>query len=355
MKIKVAILEQDLTYLNRITAAFHTRYSDKMEIYGFTVYEKALEELKKTKIDVFLADEMFDVEKSSIPKACGFAYLVDSTGIETVRDTIAISKFQKADLIYKQILSIYSEKTENISGGQMDNGNCKVITFISAAGGTGASSMAAACAKRYAGSGRKVLYLNLEKFGTTDQFFTGEGQFSMSDIIFALKGKKANLSMKIESSVRQDMSGVRFFSQPGIALDLMELNTDDIRQLVMEIRNIGTYEYIILDMDFEVRMEMAMLYGMMNEIVFVGDGTEISNKKTLQGIKAIGALEKNLNMPILNHCVLMYNRFHSKTGKILENVPLRTLGGAPTYMQATAEQVVGQLAKMQMFDEIIRQ
>ena len=119
MKIKVAILEQDVSYLSRITAAFHTRYADKMEIYGFTVYEKAIDELEKTKIDVFLANELIEVEKSRLPKTCGFAYLVESNGIETVRDTAAISKFQKADLIYKQILSIYSEKTEKISDYQM--------------------------------------------------------------------------------------------------------------------------------------------------------------------------------------------------------------------------------------------
>ena len=176
----------------------------------------------------------------------------------------------------------------------------------------------------------------------------------MSDIIFALKGKKTNLSMKIESSVRQDMSGVRFFSQPQIALDRMELNTDDIKQLITEIKSIGSCEYLILDIDFEVRMDLSDLYGMMNEIVLVGDGTEISNKKTLQGIYALEALEKNLGLPVLNRCVLIYNRFHTKTARILENIPIRTLGGAPAYMQATAEQVVGQLMKMELFDDLIR-
>lgn len=70
--------------------------------------------------------------------------------------------------------------------------------------------MAAACASYYAAKGEKTLYLNFEKFGSADAFFSAEGQFDMSDIIFALKSRKANLSMKMESCVKQDRRGVYF-------------------------------------------------------------------------------------------------------------------------------------------------
>ena len=33
MRIKLAILEKDQRYLNRIVAAFETKYADKFEIY----------------------------------------------------------------------------------------------------------------------------------------------------------------------------------------------------------------------------------------------------------------------------------------------------------------------------------
>lgn len=43
MKIKLAILENDVNYLNRIVVAFNTRYADKLEIYSFTKYDAAIE------------------------------------------------------------------------------------------------------------------------------------------------------------------------------------------------------------------------------------------------------------------------------------------------------------------------
>lgn len=66
--------------------------------------------------------------------------------------------------------------------------------------------------------------------------------FDMSDIIFALKSKKANLAMKLESCVKQDGSGVYFYSQSKIALDMHELNSEDIMRLLSELKLYGEYD-----------------------------------------------------------------------------------------------------------------
>jgi hypothetical protein len=94
-----------------------------------------------------------------------------------------------------------------------------------------------------AGRGNNVLYLNLEKFGSSDAFFSGEGQFTMSDIIFALKGRKANLAMKLQSCVKKATCGVDFFSTSQTALDMLELDTDDIIQLIEKCRDISICNY----------------------------------------------------------------------------------------------------------------
>ena len=45
MKIKLALLDSDVNYLNRIVNAFNTKYAEKFEIYSFTKYENAIAEL----------------------------------------------------------------------------------------------------------------------------------------------------------------------------------------------------------------------------------------------------------------------------------------------------------------------
>ena len=84
MRIKLAILEKDQRYLNRIVAAFETKYADKFEIYSFTDQAIALSTLDSSRIDVLVASDTFDIDASVLPKRCGFAYFVDSPDVDTV-------------------------------------------------------------------------------------------------------------------------------------------------------------------------------------------------------------------------------------------------------------------------------
>lgn len=352
MRIKLAILERDQSYLNRIVSAFSTKYADKFEIYSFTDKDMAIATLGTARIDVLVASDAFDIDVTALPARCGFAYFVDSADIDHVNEQRAICKFQKADLIYKQILSVYSEKAGSVSGLKFGDESAKVFAFCSACGGVGTSSMAAAAAVYFAAKNHKTLYLNLEKFGTADAFFSGEGQFDMSDIVFALKSKKTNLSLKLESCVKQDHTGVYFYSQPKVALDIHELNTEDILRLISEIKLTGSYDYIILDVDFAIDKDTLSILRQTHAVVMVSDGSEIANGKTFQAHQALSILEQDNDASIMNRIALVYNKFSNKTGKALEGLNVKNIGGAPRYEHATTSQVVEQLSKMEVFSKI---
>ena len=352
MKIKLAILEKDKSYLNKIVSAFSTRYSDKFEIYSFTDIKVAMSILDSVKIDVFVANEVFDIDFTQIPKRCGFAYFVDSKEIDKFNNQRAICKFQKAELIYKHILSVYSENAGNISKLKSDNDQTKIITFVSPSGGVGTSSMAAACAVHFASKNKKTLYLNLEKYGSADIFFTSVGQFDMSDIIFSLKSRKSNLAIKLESCVKQDSTGVYFYSQSKIALDMLELNSEDLRKLITELSISGGYDYIILDMDFSIDKDILDIYRMAHSVVLVGDGSEISNIKLFRAYEAIRTKEQNQEYSIVDKLAVIYNKFSNKSGQALE-IEVKTIGGAPRYEGATIEQIMFKISKMDMFNKII--
>lgn len=352
MKIRLAILEKDLSYLNRIVAAFSAKYADKFEIYSFTDQDVALSTLDNSKIDVLVAADAFDIDVTTLPKRCGFVYFVDYADVETVRDQRTICKFQKIDQIYKQILSIYSENAGSVSGVKFGDESCKIIAFMSPSGGVGTSSVAAACALYFASQGKKTLYLNLEKFGSSDAFFSADGQFDMSDIIFALKSKKANLSLKLESCVKQDSRGVYFYSQPKIALDILEMGAEEVTRFITEARISGGYAYIIIDHDFGMDKDTLKILRQTHSIVWVGDGSDISNLKIERAYHALSTLEQREESMLISQINLVYNKFSSKTSKTVTTVEIRTAGGAPRFEYASSEQVMKQLSSMQMFDKI---
>ena len=353
MKIKLAILEQDESYLERIISVFSTKYADKFEIYSFTEQEAATAVLDRAKIDVFIAGDGFEIDASTLPARCGFAYFVDSADVDMVHDQKAICKFQKAELIYKQILSIYSEKAGSLFGVRAeDGGNARVFLFDSVSGGAGASSMAAACALHFAARQKRVLYLNLEKFGSSDVFFSAEGQFDISDVIYALKSRKANLSLKLESCVKQDPRGVFFYAQSKLALDMLELKPEEMIRLISELKTSGAYDYVIVDADFGMDREFLPVYRQIPVILWVGDGSDPSNAKIARAYMALLTLERNADMPLFNRVALIYNKFSNKTGKIIDEIGLKNIGGAPRYEHAGTGQILAQLAGMDLFDKI---
>lgn len=353
MKIKLAVLEKDISYLNRITSVFAAKYADKLEIYSFTDISEALPHLDSERVDVFLASDYFDIDTARLPKRCGFSYFVDSSDVGTVRGQPAIGKFQKAELIYKQILSVYSEKSDSIMGRSGHDNNTKLIFFTSVSGGTGTSTMAAACALHFAECGKKTLYLNFERFGSSDAFFEAGGGFDMSDIIFALKSRKTNLALKLESCVKMDTRGVYFYSAPKLALDMMELTTDEIETLIEELRATGGYDFIVVDGEFYMDSDWLKIYHSAYSIVWVSDGNKIAGGKISAAFNALSVREQNSDSHISDRILLICNDSAGKSGNVSEYSGLKYIGYVPHYEHTKTDRMISELSKLDFLDKII--
>lgn len=209
MKIKLVIADGDEKYIRRLSSYFQIHYADKLELYLFSSEEALKDFLKENVVHVILlGEDMKDF--AELPEHTACAWLVYAAGLHEFQGRRAICRFQKAERIYREILSLFSEVDGcfGLGGGE---GSTRVCLFTSAQGGAGTSTAAAAWALHLAAQGKKVFYLNLESFGESGLYFEGEGTQDFSDVIFSLKSKKSSLSVKIESSIRTDRSGVQYF------------------------------------------------------------------------------------------------------------------------------------------------
>ncbi len=352
MKIKVALLDVDQEYLNRICTAFLTRYADRMEIYSFTSQDLAVQTIKASKLDVLVASEQFEGVEYLIPEKVGLAYLVNSSDIERLNDKPAVCKYQKVEMIYKQILAVYAENAGNLSEFNNGAGVTEVIAFTSPCGGVGSSSLAMAAAKHYAKNGIKTLYLGLEKFGNPGLIFEGLGQYDFSDIVFALKSHKANIYMKFESVVRQDESGVFYVAAAKHAMDMVELTADEIKELVKEIVRAGEYKKIILDLDFTLGNETISVLDLANTIIVTSDGSEIANEKIVRAWDTWKIVEQKNGVSLITSAHIFYNKFSNKTSHEITEVEIHSIGGSPRFEHASCKEVVNRLSELNAFDNI---
>ena len=352
IRIKVALLDQDQTYLTRLVNAFNTYYQDKLEVYSFSDKEFALEFITQNRIDVLLADELISINPTEIPSRIAFAYMTMMNSVESVNGQKAICKFQKVDLIYKEILSVFSE-TSPYSMSTSDGTSSKrpLTYFVSVAGGTGASTVAAAYAINKAAKGGKPFYLNLELLGGAGTFFKADGNMNLSDIVYALKSKKNNISLKIESAVKVSFNGVSFIDSANLALDVNELNSEDVLTLIDEISSMPNFDEVIIDIGFGMDELCMEIIRRSNKVVAISDGSDIANYKTFRYIEALRILEEQSDENLTSRFRIFYNRFSSNFGKRLTDININTIGGVPR-IEGTSSQIVDRLATNPQIEKI---
>ena len=334
MKIKTVILDGDRNYIDRILQYFQVHYADKMELSVFSDPASLYGELQEQKPDILLADSRMPVDRTKLQDSHVpvFARLCESPDIEEIEGDPAICKYQKADTLFKQILGLYADQSGQMKFREGSSAE-QVFLFCSAQGGSGTTAAAAAYALYLAGKeGKQVCYLDLQPFGDSEQYFSGDGSASLSDVIYALKSRKSNLAMKLESAMKTDRSGVDYFAPCRTACDFMELKDDEIRRLLQAISQMKEYDALVLDIsgDLDDR-KLRLMQEHADRIIAVNDGSETGNSKFRKFYEVLRIQEERTGKDFLSGMGILYNRFSSRTGRQLEQSPVTILGGIHRY------------------------
>lgn len=352
MKLKVAVLDQDKDFMNRLSKAFQKRYEDKISLMLFSDEESLLEGIRDIRVDLLLVDHSAIPDMEKFPAGIVKGWLCDLPEANEIDGIPAVCKYQNVENIYKSIVGIYAENSGNIVLKQHDS-DVKTVLFTSSQGGAGTSSAAAAYAFYSAKNGKKVFYLNLEKFGNADHYFSSEGTLSFSDVIYTLKSKNSNLALKLESVIQTDPSGVDFFHTCKNAFDMFELKDQEIENLISVLPQVRKYDEIILDHSGDLTDRMVMLMqNCADQIVYISDGSMTGNGKFERFCEAVRVLEQRNDWNMLGKTVLLYNRFSSKTGKQLGKTAVPVVGGINRFEGISGRELIQKIANDEMISRI---
>lgn len=346
MIVKLALLDTNRGYTRRLLDVCREKYADKLEIACFSSRELLKESMERESYDVLLVEEALDWGAEDTPAGTAFAWLTGENYSE-LDGTCAICRYQRVSQLYREILALYVENHQQKIGAVRPIGEgARMVAVTSAAGGCGASTVAAALARHLTHRKRRVTYINLEAVGDTGLYFKGEGKESFSELIYALKSNRANLPLRMESILRTDPSGVRFFAAPGNPLEMNELTEEEMERLLDELGQGEETDAVVFDVPFSMTGVARKVLDRAETILMVSNGSDSAEgklKRLCRGLEIMGEEE------ILGRMRLVEN--HGM--RPAEDCPIPALGVLPKHVGGDRERMIRAMAEEAALGQIL--
>lgn len=278
MVIKVGVASKDENYLRRLISKLEKDRQLSLMIYSdeTSLYEGS----KSRKIDLLLFTEDIFEEKNYFDRIeAGLKILLDSdenvisqiySGIPTIK------KYQRISEIKRRMLDYFSEVCGR--DGRSGEKQTSILSFYSPIGGVGKTTVSLVYAKKIADHGSRVLYLNMEDMPSGSSYLENDGDKGLSDLLQYIDSN-VNISMKIEGMVKQKGTNLFYLNDFASPNDVYEMEKEDVTKLLSEIRNIGLFDYIIVDMTSFIGDYNMAIFETSDKIFIVERNDEISAKK----------------------------------------------------------------------------
>lgn len=374
MKIKLALLDLDKSYVRKFYDVINRHYSDKLEIHAFSNKDSLLKFLEYNRSGILLVNENInlDIEHDNkhmiiklVEKPTEEIELSNLQGdnSQSVSNTQSICytlyKYQRISLIYKEILNVYSKvyttsffSAKNSSLSSLNN-KTKIISFMSTGMGSGTSTIASSLALKLAEKDKKTLFLDLQSFATINAVFNGEGKFSMSEIIYAIKSNKQNMAARLESAIKMDSSGVFFYDSCENPLEINELKSDELIKLLSFFNDFTDYEYIIIDINYLANDLCMCLLKHSDRVFFVTEARDEHRTRLNKIIKSINISSIRDKENYMDRLNIIYNKFISNTTNTTQNDEVDIICYIPKYKDTDIKSIVKEIARTSILDALI--
>lgn len=348
LRLKLAVLDSDGIYLERLGRYLLKYYADRIEGHMFSDSSDALDAVKEERYDIFLVSGDHRKEAGIMKDITRTIILADTGDIKEYNGICAVSRYQKAGALISGILDIYSDMiSESLSVGGRKNKKSKLTLFLSGHDGAGASMMCAAHSEYLTSENKKTLYLNLKQTGITADIFDDPApDGSITDVIFALKSKKSGISVKLESLLRKSAEGVYFYRKCLNCLDYAELKPEELDVLLEQAG--GIFDNISAVCDFDLSEKFIHLLEKADEIIMV----TTDDDKTSEYYKRKKEILKDIAKRRLIKIPELYVIVNKSLQEASRNDDEQILGRIPEYFNISDLQKARMISASGMFKNL---
>lgn len=305
-RINVLIADNDEFYIDGLCKYLLEKYSDRLNISAFTdksLLQAYLED-NSSKTDMLLLGTDMLLEGM---EANNLICLTERKNKENYN--INIFKYQSADNIAYQIFDIFSKLSDKEFTVMSGDHKCTITAVYSPVGGVGKSTVAAALCKCLNKRNQKAFYLNLETAPSTLSLFNTCSVYNLSNVLYGIKERSKNLSLKIEAAISVDSaSGVSFFAPGESPLEIEEMQSEEIVSLIDQLKATGRFDYIVIDMSSALNTVNIDILKESNTIITVSGKGSISQSKINSFRQVIEIINKRESISLSEKNILLINR-----------------------------------------------
>ena len=353
MWMRLLICTRDVTYAERLTSFFEREYGEKMEISVFSDVQYLQESEKCRSADVVLFGEEFEKEAVTISRDMSWMWAVLAGLIygDGAGGIVRISKYQRADILYKTILDLYarSGRVRRLVSSDRNENVCRVYGFLSASGGVGTTTVARAYAEKCAVY-EKVLYLDMGILGL--EWNQEEAEHGMDEILIALKSRRDILPIKLMSAVSITKEKVSVYAPCKDPLHLLEVTGEDAARLINTIKELGEYDKIIIDVGNNLSEREFAMIRQADYLIYVAEDDDSERRKYEKLCQIFQSLEQRDDVKLFRKMMIFRNKAVKKEQIYWGVRGTRECGWAPKIEGDSFEAVIDRIMQSDAFDNM---
>ncbi len=298
MRPRVVIADLDRLYLLPLQQKFVKEFYSNIDLEIITERDYFNQLFEKPQmIDILIVSEQL---YSSKLQKHGIKNLYIMSENETQSDVDLFN----GNYIYKytSIIDIFDKVTgssSNILNPVVLNKVApKIITFYSANGGAGKTTLALSLCSNLASRYKRVLYINAERLQVQNHLYRFDSDISFPDYYASMQSASSNVYSEVKPFINND----KFDSLPVLKLSTVALGIpfDKYADIAVGAKKSNDYDYIIIDGDSVFDTHKADLISLSDQLVVVYEQTKQSIAKTNAFIKNIDINAKDKYLFICN-------------------------------------------------------
>lgn len=353
-KLNLVIADMDGKYMRGLSNYISTNHSSAFRVNCFTKPDPLIRHLEQEPYtDVLLISPDFYDIALKYPRIQLKGILSMGFLCQEYPDFQMLYKYNTGEKLLAEVVYLYSKLNPSTSRLSSNSKNSELIGVYSTVGGAGKTTIASALSMECAERGMASFYMNFESIQSTGMFFNINGKRNLSYIYYYLKEKRKNLSFLMEGIKSTDSdNGVQYFIPAESPLEYEELDSDEMKQLIWGIKEMGCYDFVFIDMSSTFDMKNYKILEMCDRIIMVTLQGPIALHKNKIFYNELVKLSDTDKDSVSDKIITVINRYECNAHDSFESYSDSTLAfmSIPEYSRA----LINESGRMVIEDENFR-